>query len=463
MARKPRPIDPTEGPLQAFAHELRNVREQAGNPTYRALAVTAGFSASTLSDAAGGMRQPTLEVTLAYVGACGGDVALWEERWQELNAVLNDFPRQRSAEDEAPEAETESSDPQSAPPPPATGAATGAPSAPATADGRSADLDTLEADPDLADEALVRRRRRPTVGVLVAAAAAALALVAGLIATTQSGHGKTVADPSPSASAAPDCGVDASIAPADNAKTKFFATTYGAGAHVHPSASLNSSILRTVPAGCQLHFSGYCLGDVVNDSFGGAPDMRWFQLSTGGLVASAIVHGNPPKDLPASSCPGEAPLPSGVTLAFRATASDAGSVELEATGTHLALVGFAAYFTSPLASPPAGASASPTSTGPTWHHLDLVELKDSQFSSVWRVAPIRAAQPGTPITVVAVACLGGGGPTDVADARLLPADLPPTDPTAKPTLPQAATLPPAQLQAATVSACNYPGVNVPRT
>ncbi|MFD9130519.1 helix-turn-helix domain-containing protein, partial [Kitasatospora sp. NPDC059571] len=89
MARKPRPIDPTDGPIPAFAFDLRKVREQAGEPTYRALATLAGFSATTLSDAAGGVRLPSLEVTLAYVGACGGDVTAWELRWRELDRELS--------------------------------------------------------------------------------------------------------------------------------------------------------------------------------------------------------------------------------------------------------------------------------------------------------------------------------------------------------------------------------------
>lgn len=42
------------------------------------------FSASTLSEAASGKRLPSLEVTLAYVRACGGDVAEWEKRWRQV-------------------------------------------------------------------------------------------------------------------------------------------------------------------------------------------------------------------------------------------------------------------------------------------------------------------------------------------------------------------------------------------
>src|SRR5436305_836064 len=88
MARQERPVDPAAGPLQSFASDLRKVRAEAGNPTYRALARVAGYSAATLSEAAGGTRLPTLNVLLAYVGACGGDVTAWRERWYRLDAEL---------------------------------------------------------------------------------------------------------------------------------------------------------------------------------------------------------------------------------------------------------------------------------------------------------------------------------------------------------------------------------------
>jgi hypothetical protein len=60
------------------------LREKAGHLPYRALARRAGFSASTLSVAASGKVLPSLDVTLAYVQACGGDPEPWRERWQTL-------------------------------------------------------------------------------------------------------------------------------------------------------------------------------------------------------------------------------------------------------------------------------------------------------------------------------------------------------------------------------------------
>ncbi|MEU7576648.1 hypothetical protein AB0B50_03465 [Streptomyces sp. NPDC041068] len=74
--------------LTEFAGDLRQLREKAGSPPYRQLARDAHYSSTTLADAAGGRRLPSLPVTLAYVRACGGDVTSWEERWRTLSARL---------------------------------------------------------------------------------------------------------------------------------------------------------------------------------------------------------------------------------------------------------------------------------------------------------------------------------------------------------------------------------------
>ncbi|MFF7308992.1 helix-turn-helix domain-containing protein [Streptomyces sp. NPDC008137] len=77
------PVDPAAGPVQRFAFELRKLRAEADGITYRALARRAGYSVTTLAQAAGGERLPTLPVALAYAEACGGDPAEWEARWKE--------------------------------------------------------------------------------------------------------------------------------------------------------------------------------------------------------------------------------------------------------------------------------------------------------------------------------------------------------------------------------------------
>ena len=81
--RREVPVDPGAGPVQRFAFELRKLRTESGGVTYRVLARRAGYSITTLSQAAGGEQLPTLPVVLAYVQACGGDAAEWEARWKQ--------------------------------------------------------------------------------------------------------------------------------------------------------------------------------------------------------------------------------------------------------------------------------------------------------------------------------------------------------------------------------------------
>ena len=86
MPRNEEFLDPGAGPLARFAWDLRMLRETAGKMPYRVLAKRAGFCASTLSVAASGAKLPSLDVTLAYVQACGGDPETWRARWHALAA-----------------------------------------------------------------------------------------------------------------------------------------------------------------------------------------------------------------------------------------------------------------------------------------------------------------------------------------------------------------------------------------
>jgi hypothetical protein len=85
MGRQERPLP--SGPLHDFAAELRALRASAGM-SYRELSRRAGYSPSALSAAAAGEMLPTLPVTLAYVGGCGGDQPSWEHRWSGLATHL---------------------------------------------------------------------------------------------------------------------------------------------------------------------------------------------------------------------------------------------------------------------------------------------------------------------------------------------------------------------------------------
>ncbi len=88
MPRGERPLDEGDSPLLRFAGDLRQLRADAGSPTYRELAQRAHFSVAALSEAAGGRKLPSLDVTLAYVRACGGDEHTWAQRWHEVDESL---------------------------------------------------------------------------------------------------------------------------------------------------------------------------------------------------------------------------------------------------------------------------------------------------------------------------------------------------------------------------------------
>lgn len=92
MGRPEKPLGSAASPIVSFARDLRELRAAAGNPSYRELARTALFAPSVLSSAASGYRLPTLQVTLAFVRACGGDGVEWERRWRTLRDRTDQGP-----------------------------------------------------------------------------------------------------------------------------------------------------------------------------------------------------------------------------------------------------------------------------------------------------------------------------------------------------------------------------------
>jgi WD40 repeat protein len=102
LGRPEKPLDPASGPIQKLAWQLRQLRDRAGNPSYRALARRAHYSASTLAEAAKGDRLASLDVTLAYVAACGGDADEWRARWSATQAATTAPDRPAAVEERCP-------------------------------------------------------------------------------------------------------------------------------------------------------------------------------------------------------------------------------------------------------------------------------------------------------------------------------------------------------------------------
>lgn len=82
MPRPQRPLDPSDGPVQAFAAELRKLWQDAGEPKVLQMQRKTGRSKTALSDAMGGDHLPTWETVAAFVEYCGGDLRQWRTKWE---------------------------------------------------------------------------------------------------------------------------------------------------------------------------------------------------------------------------------------------------------------------------------------------------------------------------------------------------------------------------------------------
>jgi hypothetical protein len=70
---------------------------------YPEMAEASHYTMKTLASAAGGLRLPTLPVAVAYVRACSGDEAEWEDRWHKLaGRITGDSPRKGPDGEEGP-------------------------------------------------------------------------------------------------------------------------------------------------------------------------------------------------------------------------------------------------------------------------------------------------------------------------------------------------------------------------
>jgi tetratricopeptide (TPR) repeat protein len=96
VGRPERKLPDDESRLTDFARRLRTLRLSAGNPSYRQLAATTHYSASTLARVTNGQTLPSLEATLAFAAACGGDIAEWRDAWARV-AIRSGTPESATA------------------------------------------------------------------------------------------------------------------------------------------------------------------------------------------------------------------------------------------------------------------------------------------------------------------------------------------------------------------------------
>jgi hypothetical protein len=75
--------------LDQFLADLRKLRQRAGQPSLRVMSRTAHYSHTALSGVLSGGRLPSLDLTLAFVRACGGDESEWRARWGRVRNQLD--------------------------------------------------------------------------------------------------------------------------------------------------------------------------------------------------------------------------------------------------------------------------------------------------------------------------------------------------------------------------------------
>ncbi|MEV4535499.1 NBR1-Ig-like domain-containing protein [Asanoa sp. NPDC049518] len=96
---------------EAFAEQLRALRETAGGPSFRKMAGLSGrISHTTLHEAAAGTRFPSWETTREFVRACAADEAQWRTRWEDAQrrepaVTPATVDKLESEEDQHPQAE----------------------------------------------------------------------------------------------------------------------------------------------------------------------------------------------------------------------------------------------------------------------------------------------------------------------------------------------------------------------
>jgi hypothetical protein len=88
-----------------FASCLRELRIQAGAPSFRQLAKITHYSSSTLADATSGRRLPTEPVLKALVTACGDDPVPWLEHLRRIAASEQHGRPDASSDRDSPDPE----------------------------------------------------------------------------------------------------------------------------------------------------------------------------------------------------------------------------------------------------------------------------------------------------------------------------------------------------------------------
>ncbi len=108
--RRLSPLDPAAGPTQSFATRLRELRREAGDPSFAEMARRVHWGTTTLAAAARGDRLPTWSVTEGFVQALDGDVGVWRGRWESAHREVHGLATEPGVSPEPVPEPTETAD-----------------------------------------------------------------------------------------------------------------------------------------------------------------------------------------------------------------------------------------------------------------------------------------------------------------------------------------------------------------
>src|ERR1700689_3550136 len=101
MGRPQVPLARDGSPVREFAFWLRDLRNRSGLTSEQVAKLT-HYGTSTRQAATSGERLPTLKVVTAFVKACKGDQAAWQDYWTQLRRMMHPDAPQNAARSVSP-------------------------------------------------------------------------------------------------------------------------------------------------------------------------------------------------------------------------------------------------------------------------------------------------------------------------------------------------------------------------
>jgi len=191
--------------------------------------------------------------------------------------------------------------------------------------------------------------------------------------------------------------------PSNRVPHGFVAETELGYSHLRSEPNLSAHVLLRYPPGCELEFTGYCIGEPKIHWRFHDPNPVWFHALGNfhdGYIPRADIRAGPGpgSKIPLTTCPGGESPPGRPEITTPLEHKLKGPLEITAAAPDAAEVGFAVYYEDL----PGQASST------TWHQIGVDLNTADGISSNWdtRSIPGQSRRSPAPLTIAAVACLG---------------------------------------------------------